>query len=130
MRVAVAVIYDALGRILLTQRPDHADHGGQWEFPGGKLQTGEHPVEALKREVKEEVGLDVLDMEFITDIEHSYTSKQVVLHVYRVTGFQGTARCLESQIDLRWVSPEKLTQFDFPEANHKIIRQLVPSSYG
>lgn len=127
MRVAVAVIFDENGRILLTQRPSHAEHGGQWEFPGGKLEAGEHPETALKREVMEEVGLNVLDMTFLTDVEHSYASKNVLLHVWCVNRFQGTASCRETQTSLCWVTLDELDQYDFPAANQKIIPLLKDS---
>ncbi|MDP1601671.1 MAG: 8-oxo-dGTP diphosphatase MutT [Legionella sp.] len=124
MKVAVAIITDAHGRILLTQRPLHAAHGGQWEFPGGKLEDEEEALAALKREVKEEVGLQVLDAEFLATIEHTYGIKKVTLLVYCVDKFQGTPLCLESQIDLRWVDLEELSDYEFPEANEKIIQLL------
>ncbi|MGQ3890993.1 8-oxo-dGTP diphosphatase MutT [Legionella sp. CNM-4043-24] len=127
MRVAVAVIYDAEGRVLLTQRPAHADHGGKWEFPGGKLETGELPADALKREIMEEVGLDVQDMRFLTDIEHVYPTRQVTLHVWQVTGFTGSPVCREAQTSLRWVTLDELERYDFPEANQKIIPLLYLS---
>jgi len=124
VRVAVAVIFDAEGRILLTQRAAHIDHGGRWEFPGGKLEAGEQPSAALKREVLEEVGLKVLDMAFLTDVVHDYATKNVTLHVWCVTRFEGTATCRESQSNLRWVRVDDLNQYDFPEANQKIIPLL------
>lgn len=124
MRVAVAVIFDETGRVLLTQRPQHADHGGQWEFPGGKLEPGEEAVDALIREVREEVGLEVLNAEFLTDVVHSYGPKQVLLHVYYVNRFKGLPRKLESQIDLCWANLNELDSFDFPAANQKIFQHL------
>jgi 8-oxo-dGTP diphosphatase len=124
MKVAVAVITDSHGRILLTQRPLHAAHGGQWEFPGGKLEEGETAITALQREVKEEVGLQVLNADFLTTIEHTYGFKKVILLVYCVDKFSGTPRCLESQTDLRWVDRDALSDYDFPAANEQII-QLI-----
>lgn len=126
MRVAVAVIYNREGRILLTQRAPDADHGGQWEFPGGKLEAGESADDALVREVKEEVGLDVLEMSFLTDITFAYATKTVCLHFYRVTSFSGQASCRETQSNLRWVKPDELNQYDFPEANRSVLALLIP----
>lgn len=127
MKVAIAVIIDGSGRILITRRPLHTSHGGQWEFPGGKLEDDETPPEALKREVMEEVGLEVVEADFLTIIEHSYGLKYVELFVYCVTEFHGTPSCCESQIDLRWIELSATHQFEFPEAN-KIIIDLLKRS--
>lgn len=127
--VAVAVIFDSDGRILITQRPSHASHGGLWEFPGGKLEKGETALTALKREIKEEVGLDIFEAEPLTEIEHSYGDKDVLLLVYCIYKFVGIASCCESQIDFRWVEPARLNDFSFPQANEKIIELLKLTTF-
>ena len=121
MRVAVAVITDAKQRILITRRAEHASHGGLWEFPGGKLEADELPSSALAREIKEEVGLDVMAYNFLVEVRHLYNDRPISLLVYHVHQYQGEAVCREEQMDLRWVELESLQNFHFPAANVEII---------
>ena len=121
MRVAVGVIIDDQQRILITRRPLHASHGGMWEFPGGKLEGDETPIEALIREIKEEVDLDVQNCSFLGEVNHSYLHRSVALLVYCVRVFQGEAVAKEMQMDLRWVKTNELQNFEFPEANQQIV---------
>ena len=121
MKVAVGVIIDDQQRILITQRPLHATHGGLWEFPGGKLEENEVPLDALIREIKEEVGLNVLQAEFLGALSHSYAAYSLELLIYCVFSFQGQAKAQEGQMDLRWVALDRLHDFKFPDANQQII---------
>lgn len=124
MKVAVAVIIDQQQRLLITQRPTNKSHGGFWEFPGGKLEEGEEPQQALKREILEEVGLEVVESQFLTEINHTYDTKKVTLLVFLVTDFNGTAYCREGQMDLRWIKRSEWEDYQFPEANQQIIALL------
>ena len=129
MKVAVAVITDANQRILITRRSQHAPHGAMlWEFPGGKLNSGETPESALIREVKEEIGLDVIQYKFLGEVSHTYSQHSVSLLVYHVSDFCGEAHCCEAQMDLRWVAFDSLQDFEFPEANSQIIELLASTS--
>lgn len=121
MKVAVAVIYDELNRILITQRAAHKSCGGLWEFPGGKLEDNETPEAALIREVKEEVDLEVLRYDFIRQIEAEHSDNLLSLYVFLVHGFQGQATRLESQADLLWVPPQALQNYQFPPTNSHIV---------
>ncbi|MDI9818817.1 MULTISPECIES: 8-oxo-dGTP diphosphatase MutT [unclassified Legionella] len=121
MKVAVGVIFNDAGEVLITRRPLDAPHGGMWEFPGGKLEANELPETALIREIKEEVGIDILDYRFLGDISHSYGMKSVNLLVFSINRYCGDASCQEGQLDLRWVTLDKLSDYEFPEANSKII---------
>ncbi|HBI21774.1 MAG TPA: 8-oxo-dGTP diphosphatase MutT [Legionella sp.] len=123
MRVAVALVMDKQ-RVLITQRARHKPHGGLWEFPGGKIEPGEAPLAALIREVKEEVGLDVLQADFLYPMDYAYPHQAVQLLIYRVSEFQGEAMCCETQMDLRWVDKTDLHAFEFPEANQQIIARM------
>lgn len=125
MKVVIAVIVDKQGRILITQRSLKKQLGGLWEFPGGKVEEGESPVQTLIREIKEEVNLDVTGFDFLSQIHHDYASHQVTLFVYRVQSFHGKALCCEEQSALRWVAPQQLKDYAFPEANHAIIKSLI-----
>ncbi|EHL29064.1 Mutator protein MutT [Legionella drancourtii LLAP12] len=125
IRVAVAIIVDAEQRILITQRPHHVPHGGRWEFPGGKLETNELAEHALIREIREEVGLEVLKYEFLGEVNHQYSDKSVQLLIFLVTQFSGTPLCVEGQLAMKWIKQEALNPDDFPEANREVIA-LIP----
>ena len=121
MKVAVGVITDEQQRILITRRSLDAPHGGLWEFPGGKLEDAELPTDALTRELKEEVGLDVVAYHFLGEVCHAYERHSVSLLIYHVHQYQGEAVCKEAQMDLRWVDLSELGKFQFPAANDHII---------
>lgn len=125
IRVAVAIIVDAQERILITQRPLHTSHAGFWEFPGGKLEPNELPEQALIREVKEEVGLEVLNYKFLGEVNHQYTDKSVQLLVFLVTEFSGIPFCLEGQLAMEWMLRTEFKEKKFPEANHTVMA-LIP----
>ncbi|OGV39210.1 MAG: hypothetical protein A3F46_08575 [Legionellales bacterium RIFCSPHIGHO2_12_FULL_42_9] len=127
IKVAVAVIFDDEQRLLITRRPWNKSYGGYWEFPGGKLEENEDPKTALARELQEEVGLLVITSQHLGDVLHDYTDSQVHLIVFAVHQFVGVPSCLESQLDLRWVKHDELVDYQFPEANLKIIKRLNPN---
>jgi len=122
--VAVGVVTDDKGRILVTRRAADAHQGGLWEFPGGKVESGEGVLEALARELKEELGLTVEASEPLIRIEHDYGDKQVALDVHRVTQWRNEPRGLEGQ-PLAWLLPEALKALEFPEANTAILECLL-----
>jgi 8-oxo-dGTP diphosphatase len=124
-KVAVAMIADAQNRLLLTQRAPHVSHGGFWEFPGGKLEGNEIPEMALCREIKEEVGIDVLSFRYLGEVHHDYGTYQVILYGYFVHQFRGIAVCRENQTDMRWVHPEELSHFAFLAANQPLIARCL-----
>lgn len=121
--VAVGVIYDPLLGYFICRRATHQHQGGKWEFPGGKVEAGETVQQALKRELQEEIGIDVSAAEPLLVIEHTYSDKAVKLDVWLVTAFNGTAQSLEG-LENRWVQLTGLDQLDFPEANLPIIDAL------
>lgn len=123
--VVIAIICDAKERILITQRSPAVPHGGLWEFPGGKVEPGELPEEALVREIKEEVGLDIFDPTFLIETVHDYQDNSVKLLVFYIRTYQGKARCKENQTALAWVLAHELTDYEFPAANNKIIALIA-----
>lgn len=130
LHVAVGVVRDDDGRILLTQRAKHVHQGGLWEFPGGKLDPGESVFQALQRELQEEVGIDVLDAQPLIKINHQYPDLSVLLDVWQVKRFSGLASALEGQA-MQWVTPQQLSEFDFPAANLPIITaSRLPDRYA
>ncbi|HAY94122.1 8-oxo-dGTP diphosphatase MutT [Shewanella sp.] len=124
IHVAVGIITNSAGEILLAKRPDHLHQGGKWEFPGGKVETGETVTQALIRELKEEVALDVTDSQPFMALSFDYPDKQVLLDIHSVTEFNGTAQGLEGQL-IAWVTKADLINYDFPEANKPILEKIL-----
>ena len=124
IHVAVGVILGADGRILLAKRPDHLHMGGRWEFPGGKVEGNESIQQAMTRELKEELDIEVKAMEPLIEVRHDYGDKQVFLDTWFVTEFSGNERGVEGQ-ELAWVSVSELADFHFPDANQPIVDALI-----
>ena len=122
--VAVGILIDDAGRVLITRRAPGAHQGGLWEFPGGKLEEGETLLEALTRELSEELGVRVETTEPLMVLEHDYGDKQVRLDIHRVTRWSGEPRGLEGQ-PLAWQRPEQLRDWAFPAANRPILERLL-----
>lgn len=130
VHVAVGVVRDDSGNILLTQRAKHTHQGGLWEFPGGKLEADESAFQALHRELREEVGIAVQDARPLIKIHHRYPDLQVLLDVWQVNSFTGAAQACEGQA-MRWVAPRQLTDYAFPAANLPIITaSRLPDRYA
>jgi 8-oxo-dGTP diphosphatase len=120
IHVAVAVIFNAAGEVLVTRRPRHVDQGDRWEFPGGKVEQGEAVLQALVREIEEEVGLRIEQARPLIRLRHDYPARSVWLDVWRVTAYRGEAHGREGQ-PLAWRLPRTLDPADFPAANPPII---------
>ena len=123
VHVAVGIVADASGAILIARRPDHAHQGGRWEFPGGKVESDEAVETALQRELQEELGITVQAAEPWLQVHHAYPDKTVLLDVWRVTAWRGEPHGREGQ-PLRWALPAALTNFAFPAADEPIIARL------
>ncbi len=125
VHVAVGVILDSEGRVLTTLRPNDIHQGGLWEFPGGKLESGEDVRGALQRELEEEVGIhiDKRSCSPLKTIVYNYPDKSVKLDVWSVRKFTGQANGREGQ-QIRWQEIENLDPDEFPSANRKIIEIL------
>ena len=98
--------------------------GGFWEFPGGKVESGESFELALKRELQEEVGITLGSCQHFETLEYDYGDKQVRLHFYKVDDFSGVACGVEGQ-EVAWVSLARLADFQFPQANRPIVERLL-----
>ncbi|MEJ2631627.1 MAG: Nudix family hydrolase [Acidihalobacter sp.] len=128
LHVAVGVIEHA-GRYLLTRRRVDAHEGGRWEFPGGKFEAGESAHSALARELREELGIEVLGSEPLIEIPFSYPELDVHLHVRRVTDYQGVPEGREGQ-PLRWYVQDELPGLELPAANRGILAAIaLPHQY-
>ncbi len=122
--VAAAVIVNLQGETLLSLRLPDAHQGGKWEFPGGKFEGGETADQALRRELKEELGINILQTEPFIELQYTYPEKTVNLHVLKVTGFTGKPEGLEGQT-VDWVAMKKLQELEFPDANYPILEKLL-----
>ena len=122
--VAVGIIENEQGEILLAKRHQHLHQGGRWEFPGGKVEQGETTLIALTRELQEEVAINLVTAKPVMVIEHDYGDKLVSLDIWHVTQFDGEAKGLEQQ-EIKWVSKQQLPRYQFPEANQPIVDWLL-----
>ncbi|WP_116368606.1 8-oxo-dGTP diphosphatase MutT [Parahaliea mediterranea] len=129
VHVAVGVILDAQQRILLTRRAARAHQGGLWEFPGGKVEAGEHVLQALDRELQEELAISVAQSAPLIEVRHDYGDKAVLLDVHLVRRFHGEPRGLEGQ-PMAWVAVGDLPQYDFPAANVPIVEAVTAALAG
>lgn len=123
IHVAVAIIINSEREVLIALRQAHQHLGGLWEFPGGKVELGEASSEALRREVKEELGLVVVNAVPLIKISHDYNDKSVLLDVWHVSEYTGEAYGAEGQT-LRWCAVGDLESVDFPIANKTIINAI------
>ncbi len=120
--VAVGVIFKD-GRVLVTRRPEAGLLGGLWEFPGGKIEPGEAPLEACRRELAEETGLAVEGLEPLGIVRHAYSHLRVVIHAFRCRFAAGRVR-LRSAAAHRWVSPARLGELALPQATRRLLPLL------
>lgn len=126
IHVAVGVIVNTDGDILIALRPDHVHQGGLWEFPGGKVETGETVQQALTRELQEELGIQSVEFRPLIEIRHEYEDKTVFLDVWWVDSFIGQAMGVEGQ-EVRWVGTGQLDNYTFPAANKPIVEAIERS---
>ncbi|MGL5287578.1 8-oxo-dGTPase [Aeromonas sp. RU39B] len=124
--VAVGVIENERGEILLAKRSADRHQGDRWEFPGGKVESGEDLLMALDRELWEEIGIRVLDCAPFMELCHDYPEKSVLLDIWKVTRFEGEPYGKEGQ-ECRWVPLLRLHEYQFPDANSPIVQRLQQS---
>lgn len=123
VHVAVAVIVNSKNEVLIAFRHKDQHQGGLWEFPGGKVEPQEHIFDALSREIKEELGLQVMLAKPLIKVTHDYDDKSVFLDVWSVTEYLGQPKGCEGQF-LRWCAIDALQIEEFPAANEPIITAL------
>jgi len=121
IEAAVAVISDG-GRILIRKRPDTGLLAGLWEFPGGKREPGESLLETVRREVREEVGAELVGVRSLTKVRHAYTRFQVTLHVY--AGRFRRKPDLPAR-DYRWVTLRSIRRYPLPSGSVRIVDFLA-----
>jgi 8-oxo-dGTP diphosphatase len=111
------------GRILVGQRPENNTLAGQWEFPGGKIELGESPEEALVRELQEELGIDATVGQLKLACSHTYGDVGILILFYEILYWKGEPKAKHHMM-LEWIHPEELEQRQIPEANRKILGRI------
>lgn len=122
IEVAAALIQRD-GRYLITTRREGTHLAGLWEFPGGKRRPGEQVEECLKRELREELDIEVEVHEALKTIEHAYPGVVVRLHFFRCSIISGEVRPKEEQ-EFRWVHPYEFGLYEFPPADAQLLQEL------
>ena len=125
MIVVVAAVIERDGSFLVTRRLEGTHLAGMWEFPGGKIASGETHVhaQALEREIREELDADVDVGELLFETQFDYTERRISLHFYRCS-LRGTPRPLLGQ-QMQWVPRAELRALDFPPADAELIDRLT-----
>lgn len=123
LHVAIGILEDAAGRILLSRRPAGVPGALSWEFPGGKRHPGETLLAALKRELREELAIEVRNARPLIRIRHEYPDRLVLLDTWRVEAWEGEAQANEDQ-PLAWVLPEQIADYDLLPADAPIVAAI------
>jgi 8-oxo-dGTP diphosphatase len=129
--VVVAAVIESGGRILACQRRKSDAFGLKWEFPGGKVQHGEEPAEALARELKEELGVEAAIGDEVFRTRHRYAelAREIELIFFAARANEKEMRNLAFE-NMRWVRPEKLVELDFLPADREFVAKLAGQTAG
>lgn len=120
----VAAVIEQTGRYLIAQRNPHAVFPLMWEFPGGKVEPGEDDATALRREIREELGVDVEVQDLLVRRVHCYEKFSVDFRAYRCTLVSGEPKALHCA-SFAWVAPSEFSQYTFPPADEHAIALLA-----
>ena len=120
---AVAGIICRHNKLLIAQRPEGKPYSGYWEFPGGKIEANETGLAAIKRELHEELGIDVMQAECILEHQHTYPDKIVFLQIFHITHFTGVPHGKENQL-LQWTTLAELPSFPLLQGNYALLERL------
>lgn len=120
--VAAALIWDG-PRFMICQRPAHKTRGLLWEFVGGKVEPGETKEEALTRECREELGVEVRAESLFLDLVHEYPDMTVHLTLFHAVIRSGVPKLLEHN-DIRWITPAEIPRYDFCPADEEILKRI------
>ncbi len=130
IHMAIAVIYGADNQILLARHLRNKDSSGLWDFPGSKIEPDETTIEALARELEEELGIMPVTVKPLITVSHNYPEKTVVLHVHRVLAFSGNPKSRVNK-ELAWVKPSQLSEYNFLPENRAVVSGIhLPDQYA
>ncbi|MGF1602090.1 MAG: A/G-specific adenine glycosylase [Thermosynechococcaceae cyanobacterium] len=122
-QIGVAVIWNDNDQILIDKRPEKGLLGGLWEFPGGKIEADETVEDCIRREIQEELGIDIEVGDHLITVDHAYTHFKVTLTVHHCRHLKGEPQTLECD-EIRWVTLDEIESYPFPKANQQIIDAL------
>ncbi len=122
--LVTAAIIEHGGRILIAQRKQNAHQGLKWEFPGGKVERDEDPRDTLRREIKEELDIDIEVGEVVETVFHRYPEYAVLLLFYRCTYLGGRPAAKDCR-SFRWVTKEELPHYEFAAADLPVVKKLI-----
>lgn len=122
--VAGIIFNQDKSQVFITKRPDNLHKGGFWEFPGGKVESGESVEQAMARELEEEIGIEVTELQVFEHLEYDYPDKSLKFDFIIVSQFNNEPYGKEGQQGL-WVSIADLANYQFPEANVPILERVV-----
>ena len=123
LHVVAGALFDADGRVLIAQRPLGKHMAGGWEFPGGKLALGEQAFAGLARELREELGIEVVEAEPVIAYTHHYADRSVLLDLWHVTHYTGNPISAEGQA-IQWVDLSELEGINLLAADQPMIEPL------
>ncbi len=124
MQKVTAAVIVRDGKILIAKRKKGDHQGGKWEFPGGKVESGETPEQCLRRELLEELGIETIIGDFICSSKFDYSHLSVELLAYHVSYVSGDFKG-DDHDEIKWVPPEELEKYAFPEADIPIVEKIV-----
>ncbi|WP_070962441.1 8-oxo-dGTP diphosphatase MutT [Vibrio sonorensis] len=122
--VAGVIFNQDKSQVFITKRPDDKHKGGFWEFPGGKVESGENIEAAMARELDEEIGIQVTKQEHFQHLEFDYSDKSLKFDFILIHEFEGQPFGKEGQ-QAEWVNVANLVKYSFPEANVPILNKIV-----
>ena len=125
MLVVAAALTDTEGRVLMARRPTGKQHGGLWEFPGGKIERDETPKAALVRELREELGIEIERTTLVPiAFSESPDARHLVLLLYRCRSWRGEPRALDAA-EIRWLAADDIAALDMPPADRPLAAALA-----
>ncbi|HBP88557.1 MAG: 8-oxo-dGTP diphosphatase MutT [Nitrospira sp.] len=126
--VAAAIIWQK-DTILLSRRKQESHQGGLWEFPGGKKESGETLEDCLRRELQEELGVEISKPRAFHTLRHQYPDQEVKLYFYTCSIIQGVPQALECA-EIAWVHKHELLSYEFPPADIPVLHKILQVGYS
>ena len=121
--VVAGILLDGDGRVLVTERIGDHSFAGLWEFPGGKIEDGEDSLSALRRELGEELGIEILEQSLFMSLDHDYADRSVSIDFYLIRHWRNTPEGRDGQA-LRWIRPDELSEDLLLPADAPVIKAL------